>query len=212
MKWNSIIPIVMFALVLLVASACGGAGAGPSPSPTPTPTPTPSWPSDALWQQAISYLEDNPDARDPSWDDVKQFLWEDNTDALLLPRMTSESLNLEQWSAVSNTILHNNAERAGIRAGFAAIKLNSFNLNPYLTVFNTTDEGLVYIGLQLILYAPEAEEAGCSISKYRYYVDLHATFRWEQVFECPDLFESGFAVLGDLGGSSGIVMNLAVQW
>lgn len=42
MKWGGFVPIVLLALVLLVANACGGGGAAPTPTPTPTPIPTPT--------------------------------------------------------------------------------------------------------------------------------------------------------------------------
>lgn len=54
MKWGKFVPIVLLALVLLVASACGGGEAAPTPTPTPTPTPitgvtpTPT-PTEAPW-------------------------------------------------------------------------------------------------------------------------------------------------------------------
>ncbi|MGB2800476.1 MAG: hypothetical protein WBC55_05915 [Dehalococcoidia bacterium] len=40
MKWRTLIPVILLALVLFVASACGGGGAEATPTPTPTPTQT----------------------------------------------------------------------------------------------------------------------------------------------------------------------------
>lgn len=40
MKWKTVIPIVVLAIVLCVASACGGGVAPATPTPTPMPTPT----------------------------------------------------------------------------------------------------------------------------------------------------------------------------
>lgn len=41
MKWGKFVPIVLFTMVLLFASACGGGGTSPTLTPTPTATPTP---------------------------------------------------------------------------------------------------------------------------------------------------------------------------
>lgn len=76
-------------------------------------------------------------AKDPTWAELIAFLEEDNTDD---NPYKEDSFNCTNFAEM----LHNNAEKAGIKAAFVTI---DFAEPPghALNAFNTTDKGLVYI-------------------------------------------------------------------
>lgn len=88
-------------------------------------------------------LVDNPNAKDPSWDQLVNFLRQDNTDRH--PYILGSYV-----CADFAETLHNNAENAGIRAAWVGLQMGS---SPYYptgaghacNAFQTTDRGLVYI-------------------------------------------------------------------
>jgi len=88
-------------------------------------------------------LENNPDATDLSWAELKVFLLKDNTDSI--------EYDFDRFVCADFAeMLHNNAETAGIRAAFVAIQLGPCSYYPMsgghaLNAFETTDKGLVYI-------------------------------------------------------------------
>jgi len=88
-------------------------------------------------------LRNNPDARNPSWSELKAFLQSDQTDrhAYVSGRFTCGDFA---------EMLHNNAEAAGIRAAIVAIELRPAGMeegitNHSLNAVETTDKGLMYI-------------------------------------------------------------------
>lgn len=76
-------------------------------------------------------------AKDPTWNQLMEFLALDSTDDLIY------DLNEFVCTGFAET-LHNNAERAGIRVAYIGIR---FTEDPghALTAFDTTDKGLVYV-------------------------------------------------------------------
>jgi hypothetical protein len=82
-------------------------------------------------------LENNPQAIDPSWDQLKTFLAEDKTDErdYVLGDFVCGSFAQD---------VHNNAEKAGIRAAWVAIDLSNKPIGHALNAFNTTDLGMVF--------------------------------------------------------------------
>jgi len=82
-------------------------------------------------------LENNPQATDPSWDQLKAFLAEDKTDErdYVLGDFVCGSFAQD---------VHNNAEKAGIRAAWVAIDLANKPIGHALNAFNTTDHGMVF--------------------------------------------------------------------
>jgi len=82
-------------------------------------------------------LENNPQATDPSWDQLKAFLEEDKTDErdYVLGDFVCGSFAQD---------VHNNAEKAGIRAAWVAIDLANKPIGHALNAFNTTDRGMVF--------------------------------------------------------------------
>lgn len=82
-------------------------------------------------------LNNNNDAKDPTYQELLAFLREDRTDKNLYVPGEYECGNFAQE-------LHNNAEAAGIRAAFVAV--HYYNEIPHaLNAFKTVDLGLVYI-------------------------------------------------------------------
>ena len=90
-------------------------------------------------------LRNNYQARDPSWARLLEFLETDKTDEAGY----SEYYDCG-WFAED---LHNNAERAGIRAAWVALDF-TYGESHAINAFATTDEGLVFIdctGVELSL-------------------------------------------------------------
>ena len=83
------------------------------------------------------HLTDNISAIDPTWQELVDFLREDDTDKLLYVPGEFECGNFA-------LLLHNNAEAAGIRAAFVAV--HYVEGTPHaVNAFKTLDKGLVYI-------------------------------------------------------------------
>lgn len=94
-------------------------------------------------------LFNNPEAENATWEELEQFLWEDETDRHIY---NEDSFVCADFAEM----LHNNAESAGIRAAYVSVELKTWNpwlggwvvsIGPShsLNVFNTLDRGLVYI-------------------------------------------------------------------
>ena len=82
-------------------------------------------------------LENNPEATDPSWEQLKAFLSEDKTDErdYVLGDFVCGSFAQD---------VHSNAEKAGIRAAWVAIDLANKPIGHALNAFNTTGLGMVF--------------------------------------------------------------------
>ena len=103
-------------------------------------------------------LVNNARAKDPTWQQLYEFLQTDTTD---------EKTYIENVYACGSfaETLHNNAESAGIKAAFIAVSFSDDSVAHALNAFNTTDHGLVYIddtgrGLQIpyIVQSRSADE------------------------------------------------------
>lgn len=127
----------------------------PPPSSPPQPTisepspPTPTLP--AYVQQYVNkqppvhgshgnmaYLSNNASAQEVSFAELKSFILDDTT---------SEGLYLEEAADCVDFAeqVHNNAERAGIKAAFVSVSFVGEEIGHVLNAFKTTDRGLVYI-------------------------------------------------------------------
>jgi hypothetical protein len=87
-----------------------------------------------------NYIElfNNPEAHDPTWWELEEFLRQGTTDQHLY--------NLTSFVCADFAeMLHNNAEKAGIRAAYVCIDLLSYSEGHTLNAFHTTDQGLIYI-------------------------------------------------------------------
>ena len=82
-------------------------------------------------------LFDNPEAKNPTWEELVAFLEADTTDEHLYTSVFKCGDYAE--------IVHNNAEEAGIRAGLAVVYLAGWDEMHGINAFDTVDEGLVYI-------------------------------------------------------------------
>jgi hypothetical protein len=88
-------------------------------------------------------LINNSDAKDPSWNELIRFLKDDPTDKM---KYASSSFVCADFAEM----LHNNAEKAGYRAAYGAIRLGPVPYWPTqgghtFDAFQTTDRGLVFI-------------------------------------------------------------------
>lgn len=83
-------------------------------------------------------LINNPQAHDPSWQELKNFLKQDNTDTYLYDTSTFVCTDFAE-------MLHNNAEAAGLIAAFVTISFVNESAGHAVNAFNTSDMGLVYI-------------------------------------------------------------------
>lgn len=82
-------------------------------------------------------LYENNQAEDPSWDQLRRFVLNDDTDEQLYE---AGSFICTDFAAM----LHDGAEAAGIRAAYVNVDLTA-GPGHALNAFNTTDHGLVYI-------------------------------------------------------------------
>ncbi len=82
-------------------------------------------------------LYENPEAEDPSWEQLEWFLICDDTD--------KQSYLPDSFICAGfATTLHDNAEAEGIRASYVSVKFADGPAHA-LNAFNTTDRGIVYI-------------------------------------------------------------------
>jgi len=87
------------------------------------------------------YLTDTRAATDPTFDELEDFLLEDKTDR-------NDYITDVYMCGDFATDVHNNAEQAGIRAGWVAILLEADDGSTAYhacNVFQTTDKGLIFI-------------------------------------------------------------------
>jgi len=88
-------------------------------------------------------LCNNPNAKNPAWDELKAFLAEDRTD--------EHPYNLSTFVCADFAeMLHNNAEATGMRTAYVCVQLSPCSYfasggGHCLNAFETTDRGLVYI-------------------------------------------------------------------
>jgi hypothetical protein len=82
-------------------------------------------------------LSENTQASDVSWEQVKEFLVQDDTNAHLY---ILDSFVCADFAA----LLHNRAEAAGIKTAYVSVDFSEGPAHA-LNAFNTTDRGLVYI-------------------------------------------------------------------
>jgi hypothetical protein len=110
-------------------------------------------------------LENNPDAVDPTWNQVVDFLKSDRTDEM-------DYIEGDFMCGSFAQEVHNNAEKAGIRAAWVGIDLAGEPVGHAVNAFNTTDRGLVFtdstgrtaLERKMNLRDLEAEADGGSVS------------------------------------------------
>ncbi|MHB8085266.1 MAG: hypothetical protein ACYDHZ_05540 [Dehalococcoidia bacterium] len=84
------------------------------------------------------HLVTNPVAKNPTWQQLKDFIKQDKTD--------DDTYNtvVNPCGAFAETV-YNNAEASGIRAAFVAITLGDSNMGHACNAFETTDMGMAYV-------------------------------------------------------------------
>ena len=168
-----ILIILIVAVPILIIWPTGGFDQWFSSS-TPTPTPTPQWtgPNGEKEHEYVSCgidcyyiggdgqdieLINNPDAKNPTWEELKLFLSQDNTEKQ--PYIEGSFV-----CADFAEMLHNNAENAGIRAAYVSVEFGPEglctipSLEEFLAgcrgycsglhacnAFQTIDMGLIFI-------------------------------------------------------------------
>jgi hypothetical protein len=86
-------------------------------------------------------LINNPDAVNPIYDDLIDFIKQDKTDI----RFYIEEGDWAYVCADASEDVHNNAEAAGIRAAWVGIQFTGNQPGHAINAFETVDKGLVYI-------------------------------------------------------------------
>jgi len=86
-------------------------------------------------------LENNPDAADPTFSEMAAFIKADATDTRDYIRDGKNAFVCSDFAEM----VHNNAEAAGIRAGWVGIRFQGTEEGHAINVFDTADRGLVYI-------------------------------------------------------------------
>jgi hypothetical protein len=84
------------------------------------------------------FLINNESAANPTWNELIDFLKADDTDRILYDNNSYVSSDFAER-------LHNNAERAGIRASFVTVDFYDNAEGHALNAFRTTDKGLTYV-------------------------------------------------------------------
>jgi hypothetical protein len=129
-------------------------------------------------------LVNNPNAIDPTWQELKDFLLSDKTDEQPYIEYSYECASYAEE-------VHNHAEARGIRAAFVSIWfLNDFEGHA-LNAFRTTDKGLVYIdcstgiGVDLVAYIEKDKEYGIILLEmaesfdYNYFISFDDDLKLE---------------------------------
>ncbi len=135
-------------------------------------------------------LFNNPEAKDPTWQILKQFLRQDKTDQHLYDENSFVCADFAE-------MLHNNAENAGIRAAFVSVALDDSSPNHALNAFNTTDRGLIYIDDTGVEQGGLSADKTVDVVNDRQYVP-------ESIFPNPG-YESQWQSLGTIS-------NIWIQW
>lgn len=83
-------------------------------------------------------LVDNPSARNPTWEELMEFLKEDDTDRILYQLDSFNCIDFAER-------LHNNAEHRGFRAAYVSVSFHDRQNGHAINAFETADKGLVFI-------------------------------------------------------------------
>ena len=110
-------------------------------------------------------LVNNPNAKDPTYDQLVNFIKSDETDKIPY----SQNYQCDQ----SARDVHNHAEAAGIRAGYVSIDLTNPNDQQFCDAFQTTDKGLVYIDCTGDPGGPSTTNCDCIVKDMSIGVKYH---------------------------------------
>ncbi len=90
-------------------------------------------------------LINNPDAVNVNYAALLEFIQEDSTDQYEYIARGTISRGIPFVCSDFAETVHNNAESAGIRAGYVSVEFEDGGLGHAINAFETTDRGLVYI-------------------------------------------------------------------
>lgn len=122
----------------------------------------------------IKYLDNNCNAKDVSYSELVSFILKDNTDKM---RYDYSSFVCADYAEM----LHNNAEKAGIKCAYVSITTRCVTRDGTifgggghaLNVFNTTDRGLIYIDCTGSLCGSSMDNIAVIKSNAIYYTPLY---------------------------------------
>lgn len=144
------------------------------------------------------YLENNPDANDPTFDYLVYFIRKDKTD--LLKR------NNSFWDSDKAEILHNNAEANGIKSALVIVKYFGFEEWEWewdaYNAFYTTDKGLIFI--DCTSYSPP--------DKFNGNLDLLITVEEYEPIQWSFLYEDSQNEKWSITSRSGTVEKIEIFW
>ena len=148
-----------------------------------------------------SDLEDNPQSVNSTWADVKEFLYEDQTDE------HPYVVNVYDCSEFSRDV-HNNAEAAGIRAAEVHIEWSDGSVGHALNAFLTSDLGLVFTdstGSPDLVARIEAGKKYRGVELPRVNSGNIRDDRWW------DSLGSYYYISGDTGGEA-VISSIKIYW
>lgn len=142
------------------------------------------------------YLENNPDANDPTFDDLVNFIRQDKTDLL--------KQNNSFWDCDKAEILHNNAEANGIKSALVIVKYFGFEEWEWdaYNAFYTTDKGLVFI--DCTSFSPP--------DKFKGNLDLLITVEEHEPIQWRYLYKDSQNDKWNISSRSGTVKKIEIFW
>ena len=152
-------------------------------------------------------LVDNVSSRDPTWDELMLFLEEDDTDRILYQNTSFDCVDFAER-------LHNNAERAGIRAAYVSVEFHDVQKGHAINAFNTSDKGLTFIdstGAQFPLGELDSFDKIAYIEQDKDYGIVSIHYTDTPYYEFYELRKDNPRLRGFFK-SIGIVKNAHVYW
>lgn len=138
------------------------------------------------------HLINNEEATNPTWAELKDFLHSDRTDGN--PYI--------EWQYMCGSFaedVHNNAEKAGIRAAFASILSEDLTTPHALNAFKTTDGGLVFIDCTGLKPSKEGP----------HHLDTRVVVKLGKELRAHLLFADAWRIIP---GSGKIVKTIEIYW
>jgi hypothetical protein len=150
--------------------------------------------ADVLPPYNIGYLEDltltnNATAKDPTWQELLDFLYQDRTDKKLYVT------GVFMCGSFAEEV-HNNAEAKGIRAAFVVIHFYNEQSHA-IDAFKTTDRGLVYI-----------DDTGLTKPFPISHLDTLVEVAKDEIYQPELLFPEGWKI----SGGDAIVKSIEIYW
>ncbi|MDW7732289.1 MAG: hypothetical protein SCH66_07655 [Methanolobus sp.] len=152
-------------------------------------------------------LIDNESSHDPTWDELMLFLKEDDTDRILYQNNSFDCVDFAER-------LHNNAEKAGIRAAYVSVEYHDLPKGHAINAFQTSDKGLTFIdctGAQFPLGELDSFDKVAYIEEDKDYGIVSIYYTETPDYEFYDLRKNNPRLRGFFKGI-GIVKSAHVYW